>query len=76
MPPEKKTEVAVKDAKGPGTDAVNLQQANAQATRIEKAIIVSGIISGLLASGRIPNSRENRAYAETALAFALELMER
>jgi len=44
--------------------------------RLEKAIIVAGALSGVLASGRVNPSRENRGYVQSAIREALEELKR
>lgn len=43
-----------------------------QFAALQKAIIIAGAISGLLASGRIPNSPTNLSYLDSAVKAGLE----
>jgi len=50
--------------------------APSQLARLEKAIIVGSVLSGLLAAGRIPTSPENRRTMHQAIAEGLDALNR
>jgi hypothetical protein len=47
---------------------------DAQFARLEKAILVAGVLSGMLAAGRIPTSKDNLATLEASIAKGLEVL--
>jgi hypothetical protein len=74
MPPEKNTQPSKVQETPPSPKAVLMT--DAQVERLERATIIAGVISGLLASGRMPSSKENKAYFDGALTVALEALNR